>query len=347
MSCPWTSTLPLAVLGTGSALPGDAISTEALVDRIATRFGFRQARTALAVADRMGITHRHIVRGFDAAREAPMPGHSNPELAAAAVRHALAAAGLAIGDIGYLIGHTTTPHRQLPANIADVADVLGYAGPHVELRQACTGFANALMIATGLIATAPGRPVVIVGSETGSLFFDPSTLGQDPGQIVNLVQMGDGAGAIVLAGGSNRPRGGIIDRAWFGSIGLDREAGISLAQGARHFDHDYAPIRATGHRLFDAGAEAAATLGYPIHDADWIIPHQVGGRIGDQVTTHFGLTPGRTFVNADRLGNTGSAAIWLAFHHLREQATRAGERTVVLGAEASKHMFGGFAYVDG
>ena len=35
MSCPWTSTLPLAVLGTGSALPGDAISTEALVDRIA------------------------------------------------------------------------------------------------------------------------------------------------------------------------------------------------------------------------------------------------------------------------------------------------------------------------
>lgn len=347
MSAPWTSTRTLAVLGTGAALPGEAISTEALVDRITTRFGFRQARTALAVAQRRGIKQRHISRAFDAARETALSGQSNPALAADAVRAALAAAGLSIGDVGYLIGHTTTPHRLLPGNIADVADLLGYGGPHIELRQACTGFANALMVATGLIATAPGRPVVIVGSETGSLFFDPSALGQDPGQIVNLVQMGDGAGAIVLAGTTAARRGGTIDSAWFGSIGLDRAPGISLEQGARHFDHDYAPIRATGHRLFEAGTETAAALGHDINGADWIIPHQVSGRIGEQVAAHLGFPAARAFVNADQLGNTGSAAIWLALHALRETTIRTGERALVLGAEASKHMFGGLAYVHG
>lgn len=347
MSPPWTSTHVLAVLGTGAALPGEAISTEALVDRLSTRFGLPQARTALAVAQRMGITHRYISRPFDKARETAQPGQSNPALAADAVRQALARAGLSIGDIGYLIGHTTTPARLLPSNIADVADLLGYGGPHVELRQACTGFANALMIATGLIATAPGRPVVIVGSETGSLFFDPTATAQDPGQIVNLVQMGDGAGAIVLAGAAAGRRDGTIDGAWFGSIGLGRAPGISLEQGAGHFHHDYAPIRATGHRLFEAGADTAAALGHGVNIADWVIPHQVSGRIGEQVAAHFGFPASRAFVNAARLGNTGSAAIWLALHDLRETAIRRGERALVLGAEASKHMFGGAAYVHG
>lgn len=345
MNAPWQSTRPIGVLGSGSAVPGDPMTTEALIALIVDRFGFAGARTAHAVADRLGIVTRHVCRAFDAPVEEARPGHGNAELAAEAVRRALDDAGVAIGEVGYLVAHTTTPGRLLPGNVAEVADLIGYAGPHVELRQACTGFANAVMIAAGLLAADGARPVVVVGSETGSLFFDPRVLADESSQLVNMVQMGDGAAAVVL--GDPAQARATIRAAWFGAIGQGRAPGISLAQGARQFEHDFATIRTTGHALFEKGAETAASLDHPIALADWVIPHQVSGRIGALVADHFGLDPARLFVNADRLGNTGSAAIWLALDALRRGPIRAGETAVVLGAEASKHMYGGFAYVHG
>jgi 3-oxoacyl-[acyl-carrier-protein] synthase-3 len=43
----------------------------------------------------------------------------------------------------------------------------------------------------------------------------------------------------------------------------------------------------------------------------------------------------QVIVHADRVGNTGSAAIWLALHEARRRLLTAGERTVVLGAEST------------
>jgi len=56
------------------------------------------------------------------------------------------------------------------------------------------------------------------------------------------------------------------------------------------------------------------------------------------------VAPTRIFVNAGRLGNTGSAAIWLALAELRS-ILKPNESVLVLGAEATKYMFGGFHYV--
>lgn len=343
---PWLSQGKIAVLGTGHALPGAPMTTAALLDRIAERFELSRRREALAVARRMAIDTRHVCRDFTAADEVARPGHANPDLAAAAVNAALADAGLAIGEIGYLIGHTATPLQPLPSNIAFVADRLGYGGPHLELRQACTGFANALMIAFGLLAAPGARPVAIVGSETGSLFFDPARIAEDSGQLVNMVQMGDGAGAIIL--GPATDGGSSISAAWFGAIGLGRTPGLQMrATGHREFDHDFAAILASGTQLFDAGREAAALHGVVPEAADILVPHQVSGRIGEQSAAHFGLPVERVFVNADRLGNTGSAAIWLALAQLRETRAESGLRALILGAEATKYMHGGFVYDHG
>lgn len=340
---PWTSVQPLSVLGTGSALPGIAIETPALLARMKQRFGFARDHQAQVVADRMAITSRHLCRDFQTCDEDARPGDSNPELAARAVQRALADAGLTISDVRFLIGHTATPARELPANIALVADILRYPGPHAELRQACTGFASALVMAHGLIAMGSG-PVAIVGSETGSLFFDPSDLNDDSGQLVNMVQMGDGAGAIIVSAAT--PLGPKISASWYGAIGLDRPPGIARNQRDHRFEHDFGAIRATGHQLFDAGAAAAGALGVDLATAQHIIPHQVSGRIGALAAAHFGLAESQFFVNADHRGNTGSAAIWIAFDELRKSMT-VRDNLVVLGAEASKFMYGGFAYQHG
>ena len=340
---PWFSTGAVQVLGTGLALPGPAVSTDELVDRLTTRFGFRSGRRALAIAAMLGIERRHLCRAFDQRQEKAIHGRANPDLAAEAVRLALAQSGLGISDIGYLIGHTSTPAQLLPANIALVADLLDYSGPHMELRQACTGFANALVIAFGLLAVPGSRPVAIVGSETGSLFFNPSRADENPGQLVNMVQMGDGAAAIVLA--PSAASGATIRSAWFGTTGLGRPPGIEIvADRPQEFQHHFEAIRDAGEGLFEAAVQAASQQGVAVADVDVILPHQVSGRIGAQCADYFGLSKDRVFVNASRVGNTGSAAIWLALAELRERPLDPGFRALVLGAEASKYMHGGFVY---
>ena len=69
-------------------------------------------------------------------------------------------------------------------------------------------------------------------------------------------------------------------------------------------------------------------------------------RMDELLGSFLGIEPARVFVNADRLGNTGSAAIWLALADLRS-ALEPGASVLALGAEATKYMFGGFHYVHG
>jgi 3-oxoacyl-[acyl-carrier-protein] synthase-3 len=203
-----------------------------------------------------------------------------------------------------------------------------------------------------MLAQRNARPVAIVGSETGSLFFDPAAAVHDRDQCVNLAQMGDGAAAIVLA--PARPGMPRLRAAWFGSLGLNRTPGLEMRAGgsddaaaltsALAFSHDYKRIAQSGALLFDAAAAAARLRGVALEEIDWLIPHQVSGNIGTQLAAHFGLSADRFFVNAGEVGNTGSAAIWLALAKLREQGLATGARVLALGAEATKFMHGGFLY---
>jgi 3-oxoacyl-[acyl-carrier-protein] synthase III len=347
---PWKDRRAMSVLGTGHALPGPALSTTEVLDLCLADPAYAiTRRRAAAMARQLNIHHRHFVRPFAARFESPRAGHSNPELAAAAIHAALAQAGVSVSDIAYLIGHTATPATPIPSNIAWVADAIGYAGPMAEFRQACAGFANALIFAQGL---APSEGViVIVGSETGSVFFDTARMYEDEGQLLNFVQMGDSAGAIVL-----RPHAGSgahIASSFFGYSGQGRAPGFSMVtggsnnshvQGALEFAHDFESVRDHGVKLFEHGLAAS---GVRAPDCRWIIPHQANGRMDVVLAPVLGVEPGRIFNVGNRIGNTGSAAIWTAFSMLREAGLERGDSVLTLGAEATKYFYGGFHYVHG
>jgi 3-oxoacyl-[acyl-carrier-protein] synthase III len=59
--------------------------------------------------------------------------------------------------------------------------------------------------------------------------------------------------------------------------------------------------------------------------------------------------PAKKFHNcAADYGNTGSASTWIGLHGIREQRLlEPGQVLGVLGAEATKFMYGGFTYVEG
>lgn len=336
------------LLGTGIALPGPAISTEQLCQRLEQGFGLPASRFARGLARRLQVHQRHLCRDFARAVERPRANHRNPELAAQALRMALGQAGLSAQQLGYVIGHTATPARALPGGSGELARLLGAACPHAELRQACTGFANALQFAFALLREPGAAPVAIVGSETGSIYFDPTRLADDPAQWVNALQMGDGAAAVVLGPDDASP-GARLSAAYFGQrpdapppgLWLDLGGSDHLDRVSPHFGHDYAAVAHSGGALFEAGRAALARAGHRLGDARVVIPHQASGAVADAVATHLGLPRARVSDQGQRVGNLGSASIWAALHEARAQLAP-GEQAMVLGAEATQHSYGGF-----
>lgn len=354
MSGTWRDGRALAVLGTAQALPGEPICTRQLARRIDQRFNLNLTRRALALGCRLNIQQRHLARDFAVRLEGTRRGDGNADLAARAVRAALAEAGLRCDDIAYLIGHTTTPDEPLPSNITRVAHLLKYRGPVAEFRQACTGFVNATIFAAGLCAASGGRPVAIVGSETGSVFFDPLRAAEDTSQLVNFVQMGDGAGAIILGDEQTSTRTARLSQLYHGRLQTELAPGLRMRIGGSHaphsngasateFDHAHELVREHGGALFHAALEAVRAQGIDLDAISHVLPQQANGRMDALLAPHL---PARTrvIVHADRVGNTGSAAIWLALDEARRRVLPAGARMVVLGAESTNYSFGGFVY---
>jgi len=348
----------LRLLGSGASLPGEPLSSAALLATIKANFGI-ETRLGRALAQRLGVASRHHSRDWRQSLEAPRPGHRNPELAATAVQQALAAAGITVDRLQYLIGHTTTPARLLPPNIAEVANLIGAAAPYAELRQACCGFANALQMACGLLSAADSAPLAIVGSEVGSVYCDPAALPDEPGQWVNLMQMGDGAGAVLLGPDDGGP-GAMIEHAFFGHVGLGREPGFALDDGGSdwpalrpghrnaQFQHRHETVLREGLTLFRAGLAAAAQAGVQVDTLRYLLPHQASGVIGDSLARALELPRERFVGNGASVGNLGSASIWVALHALRHSGQLTpGDRVLVLGAEATQYLYGGFVYRHG
>jgi 3-oxoacyl-[acyl-carrier-protein] synthase-3 len=340
------------LLGLGLALPGPAISTEVLCERLELRFHVPARRFGRHLARRLQVHTRHLCRDFERAVEGPRPGHRNPELATLAVERALSQAGVAPWQLGYLLSHTATPAQALPPGSAEIARLLGAPGPHAEFRQACTGFANALQFACALLREPGAAPIAIVGSETGSVYFDPERLAEDPAQWVNCLQMGDGAAAVVLGPDDAAP-GPRLECAYFGQIADPPSSGLWLSAGGSdhpgsgdvpHFGHDFDAVARHGAALFGAGRDCLAAHGRLLSDARVVIPHQASGMVADGVAAHFGLRRERVSDHGQRVGNLGSASIWAALCDVYPTLLP-GDSALVLGAEATQYSFGGFALI--
>jgi 3-oxoacyl-[acyl-carrier-protein] synthase-3 len=346
----------LKVLGTGSALPGAAVDTATLLSVVERVAGPGMARKGRLISRRLGIERRHLARRLDQVVSRPTP--DAPALCIEALLQAAEQAGRDLGAMQYLIGHTTTPHTLVPPNISWVAERLHLPQPYLELRQACTGFANALQIAAPMLQAGDGSgAIAIVGSEVGSVYLRMERESLDQEQLVNVLQMGDGAGAVLLAAGEEG-QGHTIGDMFIGHIGNDREPGLFLdgggsgavecASGLPLFRHHSQSVRQQGSDLYLAGLQAMQQRGYTLDDFAFILPHQVNGHLARLLGDYLQIDRDRIVVDADQLGNMGSAAIWVSFDRLRRSGRLApGDKVLVLGAEATKYLYGGFVYQHG
>lgn len=311
------------IIGTGGYLP-ERILTNAELERMVDT-------TEAWIRERTGIRRRHIAA----------PEQTTCDLAEAAARQAIEAAGIAAQELDLIIVATTTPDQVFPSTACLLQQRLGVQDcPAFDIQAVCTGFVYALDIADKFIRTGSARRVLVVGAETLSRIVDWTDRG-------TCVLFGDGAGAVVLEA-SEEP--GILSS----HIHADGryEPLLTVPVGvSRRYDQllaGQAYIHMQGREVFKV---AVNTLGSLVDEAlranelsqseiDWLVPHQANYRIIEATAKKMDLPMERVVVTVGEHGNTSAASIALALNvAVRDGRIRRGD-TVLLEAFGAGFTWG-------
>lgn len=283
-------------LSCGGYLPETILTNNDLAARMDTSDAWIRERT--------GIRERHL-----AGEE-----QRTSDLAVAAARQALTAAGLNPDDLDLIVCATTTPDETFPSTATIVQGKLGMArGAAFDIQAVCTGFIYALTVADSMIRAGQARTALVIGADCMSRLLD----WQDR---TTAVLFGDGAGAVVLGAGdgagTNADRGILAARIFSdgskhdllyvdGGPSSTRTTGHLRMQGKEVFRHAVTKISAAMQTVLDEAGVAA-------EDVDWFLPHQANQRILDGVAKKMGIPTEKIVVTIDRQGNTSAASVPLA-----------------------------------
>jgi len=301
------------IAGTGRYLPAETLTNDDLVRRgVETSDAWVRTRT--------GIAQRHVAA----------EGESTSDLALAASREALAAAGLAAADVDLIVVATTTPDMIFPSTACILQDKLGArGGPAFDVQAVCSGFVYALAIADGMLKTGAARNALIVGAEIYSRILDWRDR-------KTCVLFGDGAGAVVLVP-SERP--GVLatrlhaDGSHRGMLCVPGQVRNGAVWGDPFVHMDgQAVFKFAVRVLTEAADEALAAASMARPSIDWLIPHQANLRIMDATAKRLDVPQERVVVTVDRHANTSAASIPLALDEaVRDGRIRAGHHVMMLG----------------
>ncbi|MDN5753792.1 MAG: ketoacyl-ACP synthase III [Nitrosospira sp.] len=280
------------IAGTGGYLPEKILTNHDLERMVDTSDEWIRTRT--------GIVQRHIAADNEMASD----------MALYACRKAMAAGGVAAGDIDLIIVATTTPDMIFPSTACILQDKLGIEDcPAFDVQAVCSGFIYALATADMFIRAGKCRNALVVGTEIYSRILDWTDRG-------TCVLFGDGAGAVVLTQ-SDRP--GILSSHLHADGGHRKILAVpgSICGGkveGKPF------VMMEGNTVFkfaikvleEVVYEALAENTLQVSDIDWLIPHQANIRIILSTAKKLGIPMEKVVATLDKHGNTSAASIPLA-----------------------------------
>jgi len=298
----------ITLAGTGSYAPRRILTNQELAESVETSDEWIVTRT--------GIRERRIAGD----------GELTSDMAAAAGRRALEAAGTPPEEIDLLIVATTTPDMPFPSTACLTQHKMGLPSlAAFDLQAACSGFIYGLETGGGMVRSGAYRNALIIGAERLSSVVD----WQDR---QTCVLFGDGAGAVVISRNED-PKSG-----WLGAqLGCDGSAVDLLKlpgggcqvpasedslEGRQHF------IKMSGREVFKTAVrvmkQSALQIlehhGLSADQVDCVVPHQANVRIIETLANRLGIPMDRFFLNIDRYGNTSAASIPIAL----DEAVRGG-----------------------
>ena len=310
------------LIGTGSALPAQAVSNAELAKRVDTSDEW--------IVERTGISNRYIAG----------PDETTSSLATDAARAAIEAAGIEASSIDLIVLATATPDQTFPASATIVQNNLGCRGGIAfDVAAVCSGFLYAVGVADSMLRTGMASRALVIGAETFSRILDWEDR-------TTCVLFGDGAGAVVLEAREEEgesPRGILATKLHADGAHNQR----LFVDGGPSTTGTVGKLRMKGREVFrhavvnlaEVLEEVLASEGLTTADIDWLVPHQANARILDGTAKKLNLSPDKVIKTVGEHANTSAASVPLAL----DRAVRDGRITqgdlVVLEA-----MGGGFTW---
>ena len=314
-----TSTPPRhsRITGTGSYLPPNRLSNEALAAQLA-RDGVETSDQW--IVERTGIKARHFAA----------PDVTSSDLALIAAQRALEAADVDAANIDLIIVATSTPDMVFPSTACLVQQKLGVHGcAAFDVQAVCSGFVYALTVADSMIRTGAASRALVIGSEVFSRILDFKDR-------TTCVLFGDGAGAVVLEASATP---GIL--------------ASELHADGRHVDILCVPGNVSGGQILgdpllkmdgqavfklavgvleDVARSVLDKAGRTTDDVDWLIPHQANIRIMQGTAKRMKLPMDKLIVTVDEHGNTSAASVPLALDEsVRNGKIKPGDTVLLEG----------------
>ncbi|MDB5465546.1 MAG: fabH [Phenylobacterium sp.] len=293
-----TQVLRSVVTGVGGYLPDQIVTNDDLAKIVDTSDAW--------IIERTGIRQRH-----KAADDQPVS-----DLAVAAARRALEAAGRTPADVDLIVVATTTGDLTFPATATIVQRKLGCpVGIAFDVQAVCSGFVYALSVADGFVARNRAKCALVIGAETMTRLMDWTDRG-------TCVLFGDGAGAVVVE--SQAGEGTTADRGLLGfALRADgTKQDLLYVDGGVSTTGQIGHLRMQGNQVFrhavvnisEAINAAAADAGIDVAEVDWFIPHQANLRILEGVARRCGIDDAKVITTVADHANTSAASIPLALN---------------------------------
>lgn len=296
------------ILGTGRYTPARVMTNAELEKTVDTSDAW--------ITERTGIKERRIAA----------EGELTSDMAAAAGRAAMEAAGIRGDQLDMIIVGTISGDMPMPACAVFVQQKVGAKNcPSFDLSAACAGFVYGLSIAEKFIRTGAAKHILVIGVELLSRLLDWEDR-------KTCVLFGDGAGAVVL-GPSDDGKRGILSTHLFtdGALactllipggGSKEPFGPEVLANKRHKVHMEGQdvFKAAVRNLANAATAALNANGMAATDVDWVVAHQANLRILQAISQRLEIPMERFHVNIQKYGNTSSASIPIAL----DEAVRDG-----------------------
>ncbi len=276
------------------------------------------------------------------------PEDSATDLAAIAVRHALAQAGLDASQIDGVILATILPDQPVPSMASALAKLLGCPKALAfDVNAACSGWLYALEVGRAFIRGGTAKNVIVVTAELLSRITNPN-------DHETAFLFGDGAGAAIL---TDAPGGHRLHRMALSGDASAFEAIQRPGGGARQLlpnvdgsdKHDFY-LQMDGGAVFKNAVIAFANEidhamkrhGLKPDDIAWIVPHQANERILRAVGKRVGIPYEKFVVTIAKYGNTSGASVSMALGWaVEEEIFKTGDKIIFCSVGAGLTFAGG------
>lgn len=309
------------ILGTGRDLPQRVVSNADIAARVAT--------TDEWIRKHLGIVERRFADD----------DVQTSDLAAAAARRALSAAGTAPTELQAIVVALGNGDVTSPATACYVQEKLGaFSAVAFDLRAACAGFSVGLDVAKDMVESGAKERVLVIGADIASRtkidWRDRTT----------PAIFADGAGAAVVGPSPHPERGFLSARVCSDGRGKDvvvMKGGGSLspftaetlAQGEQFVQMDGKGVWEWATRELPAVIRAALTAaGLSTSDVSLLVTHQASLRLLQAVMADLGLHEDRVHTTIERYGNTLSASLPITLDEAVERGRVKPGDVVVLAA---------------